>query len=120
MPKIVYIDLDLRGIVLELLLNFQAKDREDAKALFKTKQGKDQLKEIRKRAKTFTPGEAEEGAASGRAATNASGLTPEQVRNLGKWEDTGVSYYLIQGVPCPCRLGFVDLDLRCSTTLLGQ
>jgi len=60
----------------------KAKDREDAKALFKTKQGKDQLKEIRKRAKTFTPGEAEEGAASGRAATNASGLTPEQVRTI--------------------------------------
>ena len=26
----------------------------------------------------------------------------------------------IQGVPCPCGLGFVDLDLGCSTTLLGQ
>ena len=25
-----------------------------------------------------------------------------------------------QGVPCPRRLGFVDLDLGCSTTLLGQ
>ena len=60
---------------------FQAKDREDAKALFKTRQGKDQLKEIRRRAKTFTPGEGEDGPASGRPATNASGLTPEQVRN---------------------------------------
>ena len=26
----------------------------------------------------------------------------------------------LQGVPCPRRLGFVDLDLGCSTTLLGQ
>ena len=26
----------------------------------------------------------------------------------------------VQGVPCPGRLGFVDLDLGCSTTLLGQ
>ena len=26
----------------------------------------------------------------------------------------------IQGVPCPRRLGFVDLDLGCSTTLPGQ
>ena len=27
---------------------------------------------------------------------------------------------LVQGVPCPRGLGFVDLDLGCSTTLLGQ
>ena len=47
--------------------------------LFKTKQGKDQLKEIKRRAKTFTPGEGEDRAAVGRPATNASGLTPEQV-----------------------------------------
>ena len=26
----------------------------------------------------------------------------------------------IQGVTCPRRLGFVELDLGCSTTLLGQ
>ena len=26
----------------------------------------------------------------------------------------------IQGVLCPRRLGFVDVDLGCSTTLLGQ
>ena len=60
----------------------QAKEREDAKVLFKTRQGKDQLKEIKRRAKTFTPGEGEDGtaAAGGRPATNASGLTPEQVR----------------------------------------
>ena len=25
----------------------------------------------------------------------------------------------LQGVPCPRRLGFVDLDLGCSTNLLG-
>ena len=39
----------------------------------------------RLRAKTFTPGEGEDGAsaaAGGRAATNASGLTPEQVRTI--------------------------------------
>ena len=30
------------------------------------------------------------------------------------------SCVLIQGIPCPRRLGFVDLDLECSTTLLGQ
>ena len=61
----------------------QSKEREDAKVLFKTRQGKDQLKEIKRRAKTFTPGEGEDGAAAaggGRPATNASGLTPEQVR----------------------------------------
>ena len=26
----------------------------------------------------------------------------------------------VQGVPCARGLGFVDLDLECSTTLLGQ
>ena len=26
----------------------------------------------------------------------------------------------IQGVPCPHRLGFVELDLECSITLLGK
>ena len=33
-----------------------------------------------------------------------------------------VSYLLntIQGVPCPCGLGFVDLDLGCSAILLRQ
>ena len=66
----------------------QAKEREDAKVLFKTRQGKDQLKEIKRRAKTFTPGEGEDGAAAagGRPATNASGLTPEQVREATQYQ----------------------------------
>ena len=66
----------------------QAKEREDAKVLFKTRQGKDQLKEIKRRAKTFTPGEGEDGAAAagGRPATNASGLTPEQVREATQFQ----------------------------------
>ncbi len=67
------------------LLDFKKvkpKEREEAKALFKTKQGKEQLKEIKKRAKTFTPGESEQGGGGGRPATNASGLTPEQVRTI--------------------------------------
>ena len=55
-------------------------EREEARALFKTKQGKEQLREIKKRAKTFTPGEPE--VAGGRPATNASGLTPEQVKTI--------------------------------------
>ena len=66
----------------------KAKEREDAKVLFKTRQGKDQLKEIKRRAKTFTPGEGEDGAAAtgGRPATNASGLTPEQVREATQFQ----------------------------------
>ncbi len=56
------------------------KERDEAKALFKTKAGKEQLKEIKKRAKTFVPGE--ELDKGGRPATNASGLTAEQVRNI--------------------------------------
>ena len=27
---------------------------------------------------------------------------------------------IVQGVPCPRGLGFVDYDLGCSTSLLGQ
>lgn len=59
-------------------------ERDAAKKLFKSKEGKSQMKEIKKRAKTFTPGEPlNEGAAAGkRAATNASGLTPDQVRGI--------------------------------------
>ena len=70
----------------DLHILLKAKEREDAKVLFKTRQGKDQLKEIKRRAKTFTPGEGEDGAAAagGRPATNASGLTPEQVREANQ------------------------------------
>ena len=58
------------------------KEREAAKALFKSKKGKDQLKEIKKRAKTFTPGQPLPAGGGGRAATNASGLTPDQIKNI--------------------------------------
>ncbi len=70
------------------MLDFQKvrdKERLAAKALFKTEEGKQQLKEIKSRAKTFVPGEplAEGGNQPvGRPATNASGLTPSQVRNI--------------------------------------
>jgi U2 small nuclear ribonucleoprotein A' len=56
-------------------------ERDEAKTLFKSKHGKEQLREIKKRAKTFTPGEGAENA-GGRPTTNASGLTPEQVRTI--------------------------------------
>ncbi len=58
-------------------------ERTDAKALFKTKKGKEQLHEIEKRAKTFVPGAPLPGAggAAPRAAAPA-GLTPQQVRNI--------------------------------------
>ena len=35
-------------------------------------------------------------------------------------EESFVRYMKVQGVPCARGLGFVDLDLECSTTLLGQ
>jgi len=56
------------------------KERQDAKALFKTREGKTQLKDIQRKAKTFTPGDALPEATN--RNTNAAGLTPEQVRNL--------------------------------------
>ena len=42
------------------------------------------MKEIKKRAKTFTPGQPlpAGGVPVGREATNASGLTPDQVKNI--------------------------------------
>lgn len=58
-------------------------EREEAKALFKTKKGKEQLKEIEKRAKTFVPGAPlASGDANKKTANNPAGLTPEQVRNI--------------------------------------
>ena len=54
------------------------KERDSAKALFKSKRGKDQLREIEKKAKTFVPG----GNMPNDRKSNTSGLTPEQVRNI--------------------------------------
>lgn len=56
------------------------KERAEAKALFRTREGKTQLKDIQRKAKTFTPGDALPEATN--RNTNAAGLTPEQVRNL--------------------------------------
>ncbi len=55
------------------------KEKDEAKKLFKSKEGKEQLKEIEKKAKTFVPGgELEDKRKTG----NAAGLTPDQVRNI--------------------------------------
>merc|ERR1712083_120103 len=56
------------------------KERENAKSLFKSKEGKTQLKDIQRKAKTFTPGEALPEATNKQA--NPAGLTPEQVRQI--------------------------------------
>ena len=53
------------------------KEREAAKKLFKTKEGKTQLKDISRKAKTFTPGDPLPEATN--KTTNSAGLTPEQV-----------------------------------------
>ena len=53
------------------------KEREAAKQLYKSKEGKTQLKDIQRKAKTFTPGEPLPEATN--KNTNAAGLTPEQV-----------------------------------------
>ena len=54
------------------------KEREEAKLLFKSKKGKDQLKEIEKKAKTFVPG----GNLPDGKKSNAAGLTPDQVKSI--------------------------------------
>jgi U2 small nuclear ribonucleoprotein A' len=53
------------------------KEREAAKQLFKTREGKTQLKDIQRKAKTFVPGTPLPEATN--KNTNAAGLTPEQV-----------------------------------------
>ena len=54
------------------------KEREAAKQLYKSKEGKTQLKDIQRKAKTFVPGEPLPEATN--KTTNSAGLTPEQVR----------------------------------------
>jgi len=55
-------------------------EREAAKALFKTKEGKTQLKDIQRKAKTFVPGDPLPEATN--KTSNAAGLTPDQVRQI--------------------------------------
>jgi len=56
------------------------KEREAAKQLYKSKEGKTQLKDIQRKAKTFVPGEPLPEATN--KNTNAAGLTPEQVKHI--------------------------------------
>jgi hypothetical protein len=56
------------------------KERDNAKLLFKTREGKTQLKDIQRKAKTFVPGAPLPEATN--KNTNAAGLTPEQVTFL--------------------------------------
>jgi len=56
------------------------KEREAAKSLYKSKEGKTQLKDIQRKAKTFVPGEPLPEATN--KNTNAAGLTPDQVRQI--------------------------------------
>ena len=53
------------------------KERDSAKQLYKSKEGKTQLKDIQRKAKTFTPGEPLPEATN--KNTNAAGLSPDQV-----------------------------------------
>ena len=78
-------NLNVVAIFIKLLfrvLDFKKvkqKEREAAKLLYKSKEGKTQLKDIQRKAKTFTPGEPLPEATN--KTTNAAGLTPEQVIN---------------------------------------
>jgi len=58
----------------------KSQERENARNLFKTKEGKTQLKDIQRKAKTFVPGEPLPEAVN--KNTNSAGLTPEQVRTI--------------------------------------
>lgn len=59
------------------------KEREAAKSLFKSRMGKDQLKDIENRAKTFTPGEPlSEVPANNKVPSLTNKLTQEQIRSV--------------------------------------
>lgn len=59
------------------------KEKEDAKSLFKSRKGKDQLKDIETRAKTFTPGEPlSDDSATTKTQNHTNKLTPDQVRSI--------------------------------------
>ena len=55
------------------------KERDAAKSLYKSKEGKTQLKDIQRKAKTFVPGEPLPEATN--KNTNAAGLSPDQVQD---------------------------------------
>ena len=58
-------------------------EKDEAKRLFKSKQGKEELKDIEKRAKTFTPGEpVSDSHAAPKEIPQANKLAPEQIRSI--------------------------------------
>ena len=83
------------------------KEREAAKSLYKSKEGKTQLKDIERKAKTFVPGEPLPEATN--KNTNAAGLTPDQVESL---ELLGLCLQLV--IPGP-----TDQDDDCQGGISG-
>ena len=57
-------------------------EREAAESLYASKKGKDQMKEIKKKAKTFVPGAPLGVDATNASKTNPSGLTAEQIKSI--------------------------------------
>jgi len=58
-------------------------ERDQADALFTSKRGKDQMREIKKKARTFVPGAPLDEKANGKAGgANPAGLNPEQIKTI--------------------------------------
>jgi len=57
-------------------------EREQADSLFTSKKGKDQMREIKKKARTFVPGAPLGVDATNASKANPSGLTPDQIKNI--------------------------------------
>ena len=57
-------------------------ERDAAEALYASKKGKDQMKEIKKKAKTFVPGAPLGVDATNSTKTNPSGLSAEQIKSI--------------------------------------
>ena len=71
------------------------KERDAAKSLYKSKEGKTQLKDIQRKAKTFVPGEPLPEATN--KNTNAAGLSPDQVKDEDDQTSRGLNHFSVPG-----------------------
>ena len=86
------------------------KEKEEAKSLFKSKQGKDQLKDIESRAKTFTPGEPISDVQNNKTPQQPNKLTPEQIRSIKAAIAKAITTDDIEQLPVDVHRSSLDLD----------
>ena len=57
-------------------------ERQEAETLYTSRKGKDQMKDIKRKARTFVPGAPLDVDATNASKTNPSGLNPDQIKNI--------------------------------------